>query len=353
MKKRAISTGLIIGLLLSVSGPKSSGLDDKEKPLALSEVKYWAYQLQSVSEPGAVDVLADSHYDLLVLEPTRTDWSSDDKFFDTRKMVDKLKNTYASDGKHRKLIVAYIDIGEAEDWRWYWTWSQDWPQGQTRPGDWPDYILTHDPDGWEGNYPVAYWDKRWKDIVIYGRNQNSDPWGDYSSLIDEIIKDGFDGIYLDWVEGFENDVVMQEAQKMGKDPAEEMILFIKEMKNYAAKRVSNFVIIQQNAAALLEGHPELLSTIDAIAQEAVWYDGDATDNWNDPLGHDVLNSSTLSNEYLRYLDMYRARGIPVFTCEYALYDSEDAYARSYDRDFVRYCTRRSRARLTTTAPAGY
>ena len=113
MKNRAISTGLIIGLLLLVSGPKSNGLDDKEKPLALSEVKYWAYQIQSIGEPGAVAALADSHYDLLVLEPTRTDWSSDDKFFDTREMDDKLKNTYASDGKHRKLVVPYEERAES------------------------------------------------------------------------------------------------------------------------------------------------------------------------------------------------------------------------------------------------
>lgn len=54
---------------------------------------------------------------------------------------------------------------------WYWTWTKDWPQSQPLPADWPDYILTSDPDGWEGNYPVAYWDERWKDIVIYGQGE--------------------------------------------------------------------------------------------------------------------------------------------------------------------------------------
>jgi hypothetical protein len=44
-------------------------------------VAYWAYQIQDISAPGAVDSLAVSHYDMLVIEPTRTDWSSDDKNF--------------------------------------------------------------------------------------------------------------------------------------------------------------------------------------------------------------------------------------------------------------------------------
>ena len=37
-----------------------------------------------------------------------------DKNFDTKGMIDRLKNTPASDGVHRKLLIAYIDIGEAE-----------------------------------------------------------------------------------------------------------------------------------------------------------------------------------------------------------------------------------------------
>jgi len=325
----------------------------RKRPLSLSQIKYWAYQIQDISRTGAVDELANSHYDMLVLEPTRTDWSSDDKNFDTKAMVEKLKNTKASDGTHRKLIVAYIDIGEAEDWRWYWTWSKEWPQGEPRPADWPNYILTHDPDDWEGDYPLAYWDERWKDIVIYGNNQDSSPYGDYNSVIDEVIKDGFDGIYLDWVEGFENDEVMAEAQKLGKDSAVEMIHFIQEMRGYAIERNPSFVIIQQNAAALCEDHPELFSVIDAISQEAIWYDGEAFDDWNATDGYDIPNDSSLVNYYIEYLDQYTATGIPVFNCEYALEHANDAYNKSYNKDYIPYCTRRSLSNLTTTPPPGY
>ena len=321
--------------------------------MPLSQVRYWAYQIQDLSDPGAVDKLANSHYDMLVLEPTRTDWSSDDRDFDTMGMVSQLRDSKASDGIHRKLVIAYIDIGEAEDWRWYWTWSQEWHRGEPRPADWPDYILTHDPDDWEGCFPVAYWDEEWKDIIINGRNHDSSPYGDYNSVIDEVIKSGFDGIYLDWVEGFEDEAVMAEAQKQGKNPAVEMLQFIQEMRDYATVRDPDFIIIQQNAAALCEKHSELFSLIDGISQEAIWYDGEAFDEWDAPDGYDFANDSSLTDYYLEYLDQYLEAGLPVFNCEYALKYADEAYSESYSEGYIPYCTRRSLSRLTTTPPPQY
>ena len=327
--------------------------DAMSEPVALADVATWAYQLQGISEPGAVDGLVTSHYDMLVLEPTRTDWSSDDQTFDTKGMVAQLKSSPASDGTRRKQVLAYIDIGEAEDWRWYWTWSTEWNCVGDPPADWPDYILICDPDGWSGNYPVAYWDTDWKDIIIYGEHTGSHPDRDYNSVINEVIKDGFDGIYLDWVEAFEDIHVISAALAAGLDPADEMIAFIQEMRDYAAIRDPDFIIIQQNAASLIDGHPELTSVIDAIAQEAIWYDGSADVDWNDSEGYDWVNDSGLVNYYIGYLDQYLAAGLPVFDCEYALDYADTAYANAYSKEYVPYATRRSLSQLTTTPPPGY
>ncbi len=322
-------------------------------PPAVDQVAYWAYQIQGLSRPGMVDALAASHYDMLVLEPTRTDWSSDDRHFDTRAMVARLKASYASDGVHRKLIIAYIDIGEAEDWRWYWTWSLNWDCQGDPPADWPGYILICDPDGWGGNYPVAYWDAGWRDIVIYGQNQSGHPDRDYASVLGQVIQDGFDGVYLDWVEGYENERVAAKAQAAGKDAAAEMVAFVQEIRDYALARNPNFVIIQQNAAALIDGHPQLLSAIDALAQESVWYDGDATDRWDDVDGYDWPNDVALTDYYTGYLDRYLAAGVPVFVCEYALSYANMAYGNALSRGYVPYVTRRSLGMLTGTTPPGY
>lgn len=349
-----IGKTVIIILLFSLS--YCSIVDDSQtddNTPVLSDVRFWAYQIQGISESGAVDQLVNSRYDLLVVEPTRTDWSSDDKYFDTRAMVDRIKNSAAHDGTHRKLVIAYIDIGEAENWRWYWTWSKEWEPGNPRPADWPDFILTHDPDGWEGNYPVAYWDPRWKDIIITGNNQDSSPYGDYTSVIDEAIKDGFDGIYLDWVEGFENQAVIRAANQQGKNPRVEMISFIREMRDYARARNPSFLIIQQNGSALVQGPAELLEIVNGIAQEGVWYEGDATDNWNDPDGYDWPVPEDWRSDYLNNLSQYQSAGLPVFNCEYALQLASDAYTKSINQNFIPYCTRRSLSRLTTTPPPGY
>lgn len=320
-------------------------------PLPLSRVKYWAYQIQKLDEPGAVEELARSHYDLLVLEPTRTDKDADIASFDTRGMVEKLKNTKAHDGLHRKLVIAYVDIGEAESWRWYWTWSEDWQRGQPRPADWPDYILTHDPDGWADNYPVAFWDPRWKDTVIYGKiPQSRGP--DYKSMLDEVIKDDFDGIYLDWVEAFENEEVIREAQKQGRDPAEEMVTFIREMKTYAKARNPNFLIMQQNAPSLAqEGRDrKLFHLIDAIAQEDIWYDGIADTPWHDAAGYDLLVEEEITQTLLEELSVFQKAKVPIFNVEYALNFANEAYQKSLERGFIPYVTRKSLEQLTSTPP---
>ncbi len=322
-------------------------------PVPLGEVRYWVYQLQGLSLPGAVDALVNSHYDMVVLEPTRTDWSSDDRYFDTCSMVARIKGSAASDGRHRKVVLAYVDIGEAEDWRWYWTWSQGWNCRGEPPSDWPEYILACDPDGWEGNYPVAYWTAAWKEVLIYGVDGGSQPGRDYDSVVAEIIQDGFDGIYLDWVEAYEDPEVAAAAQKAGLDPAEEMVALMGEIRDYAVAKSPGFQVVQQNAAALIEEDPGLLTVIDAVAQEAVWFDGDATDDWADPGGYDGETGQDLTNYYLGYLRQYIEAGLPVFNCEYALKRADEAYARSRAAGLIPYVTRSSLSALTTTVPPDY
>ena len=331
--------------------PDSSWL--AQDPLPLDQVRFWAYQLQGLSAPGAINALVNSHYDMLVLEPTRTDWSSDDRTFDTRGMVAWVKGSPASDGAHRKLVLAYVNVGEAEDWRWYWNWSRGWKCRGNPPDDWPEYILACDPDGWGGDYPVAYWQPAWKDLLLYGVQQGGEADRDYASIVDEVIKDGFDGIYLDWVEAFDDAEVAAAAEEAGLDPADEMIALIREIRDYVGVRHPEFRIVQQNAVSLVEGHPELLQLVDAIAQEAVWFDGDATDEWDDPDGYDSKNDEELTTYYLGYLEQYSEGGLPVFVCEYALEYADRAYAKARAAGFVPYVTRTPLSRLTTTVPPGY
>jgi cysteinyl-tRNA synthetase len=310
---------------------------------ALHDVKFWAYQIQALWQPGSVDKLVASNYDMVVIDPTRSDKSHDD--FDTKGAVAKLHASKGLSGKP-KIVIAYIDIGEAESWRDYWQFWWEAPTVGKRGN--PDFLLAPDPDGWANNYPVAYWDDRWKSIIIHGDN----------SLLKQIVDDGFDGVYLDWVEGFLNADVIAAAKAAKRDVAFEMTKFIGEMRAYARKRNPNFLIIQQNASELGNQRRDSLGVIDAIAQEQIWFDGKADTKWADVTACDLKVPATGDKysqaHYLGMLKLYKDNNVPIFNCEYACgVNAAAAYQSSSGEGFIPYVSRRPLDRLTDTPPPGY
>jgi uncharacterized protein (TIGR01370 family) len=318
--------------------------------LPLTAVRTWAYQIQGIDESGAVEALAAARYDLLVVEPTRTE---KDTAFDTPAMVRRLQASPAGEGQHRKLVLAYICPGEAEDWRWYWTWSKNWKKKRPRPADLPAFIVRPDPDGWSGCFPVAFWDPAWKDILLAGQNTPPTSGRPFRSVMDEVVQSGFDGVYLDWVEAYDDPVVKRAAKAAGIDPAKEMIKLIGEIRAYGRQQNPNFLVIQQNGSALLEGHPELLKVVDGIAQEDLWYSGKADSDWDNPRGHDRRTKPADTRELIRMLKPFRAAGKLVLTVDYTVQDAPETYRRARAEGFVPYCTRVSLGRLTTTPPPDF
>lgn len=310
----------------------------------LAAVKLWAYQIQRVSAPGAVDALVGSRYDMLVIEPTRTD--RDDRSFDSAGMVRRLHGSRGGSGRS-KIVLGYIDIGEAEDWRTYWLATWKAPTRTARGV--PDFLLAPDPDGWAGNYPVAFWDPRWKQIMIHGPQ----------SMLQVLLDDGYDGIYMDWVEAFSDDSVRQAARTAGVDPQAEMIRFIGEIRDYARARKPGFLIVPQNATDLAEGRADYFALIDAIAQEQIYYNGSADTGWKDPASCDqrVPNTGTGYSRqwYGAELARYQSAGLPVFNVEYACAKAnvDEAYSLSAARGYIPYVSRRPLDRLTSDPPPGY
>jgi cysteinyl-tRNA synthetase len=312
-------------------------VDLNTSPLVLlKNAKSWAYQLQEIEIDGSVDAIVNSKYDVVVLEPTRTCKGNED--FDTKEMVQKIKSSTGGNSKDRKLVFAYINIGEAEDWRWYWKWDMNNKNSQ------PSYIIGSDPEGWEGNFPVAFWDKNWKDIVIYGSEQTMADG--YSSLLDEALLDGFDGVYLDWVEGYNEEMVKERGKKDGVIPKKEMVKLLRELRKYSKERNKDFMIIQQNASDIYKGFLEVFQYIDAIAQEAIWYDGTSFDDWNDPTGADISQSYDLSNYYVKNLKKYLEKQKIVFNVEYADKYKNEAIKLSMDNGFIPYCSKRPLSKLS-------
>ena len=189
--------------------------------------------------------------------------------------------------------------------------------------------------------------------MIHGENTGTSPDRDYVSILDEVLKDGFDGVYLDWVEGYDDEDVKLRAAQEGVNAKKEMILFIKEIRQYAQKVNPDFIVIQQNAASLSQYDSKLFSYVDAIAQEHIWFNGIVSDDWDFTRGYDIAVDAADSAYYLSHLNRYKNAGLPVFCCEYALKKAGTAYARAKAQGIIGYCTRISLGRLTTTPPPEY
>jgi cysteinyl-tRNA synthetase len=91
-----------------------------------------------------------------------------------------------------RLVICYLSIGEAENYRYYW--DRDWDRNRDGRPDVgaPPWLAGENPN-WRGNYKVRYWDEGWQEI-LFGTSQ---------SYLDQILSRGFDGVYLDLIDAFE------------------------------------------------------------------------------------------------------------------------------------------------------
>lgn len=99
----------------------------------------------------------------------------------TSAQIEELRQK-ANGGK--RLLICYMSIGEAEDYRYYW--QSDWRVGN------PPFIEKEDPK-WHGNFFVRYWEPEWQKIIF----------GNENSYLKRILDAGFDGVYLDIIDAFE------------------------------------------------------------------------------------------------------------------------------------------------------
>jgi len=145
----------------------------------LNEVKNFLYLINYdgfSTKSALISAIGSTNYDLLI-----TDLYFDGNNAFSASDINNLK-TKANGGK--RLVICYLSIGEAEDYRYYW--EQGWKPGH------PAWLEKENPD-WKGNYKVRYWDKEWQ-AIIYGNN---------SSYLQKIIEVGFDGVYLDIIDAYE------------------------------------------------------------------------------------------------------------------------------------------------------
>jgi cysteinyl-tRNA synthetase len=114
------------------------------------------------SKEEFLNALRNTDYDVLVI----------DMFYNGEALRrDEVSSLKVKRNGGRRLVIAYMSIGEAEDYRYYW--KEEWKKD---PPEW----LGEENSEWPGNY---------QDIILgYTRR---------------IVDAGFDGAYLDIIDAFE------------------------------------------------------------------------------------------------------------------------------------------------------
>ncbi|MEF2277505.1 MJ1477/TM1410 family putative glycoside hydrolase [Deinococcus sp. YIM 134068] len=254
----------------------------------LASVRTWGVQLTGYGAAG-LDPVRDSTFDLVVIDPSR--WG-DAGFWTPAEVRGAARG---------RLLIAYLSLGAAEDFRAYW--QSGWRVGQ------PAWLLRTDPD-WPGNYDVAYWDPAWQALAL--------------RELDRVIDQGFHGAYLDLIDAYE--------QHPGRPAAAaEMVAWVCRAAAHARARDPEFLLIPQNAADLILD-PRYAACVDATGQEETFVF--ATDRPTD--------AARRAGQLALYRH-WRAAGKPVLTLDYATDPAlvRATYERARAAGLVPYVTTRA------------
>jgi len=276
-----------------------------------SAVNDWLYQLQNLD----LEAIGESCFDLVVMDYS-ADGSAESEF--SAEQIQALKNSPGGP----KLVLAYLSIGQAESYRWYWnsSWDSDL-DGQPDEGA-PSWLGPADPD-WPDNYWVRYWNSEWQEIVL--------------AYLDRIVDQGFDGVYLDridaceyWGPGGESGLELETAER-------DMVELVKLIASHARtdRGRPGFGVFPQNGEALAS-HSDYLDVVTGIGREDTWYYS------NTP------QPSEETAQVTAYLDLFREAGKLVLVVDYVTQPAliDDFYAKAQAKGYVPYATVRSLDQLT-------
>jgi len=144
---------------------------------SLSDARNYLYLISTeefTSKQEMLGQLSATDFDILLIDLFYEDMML------TSSEIQQLK-TKSNGGK--RLVISYINIGAAEEYRYYW--QKGWKLHN------PSWIKKN-YEGYEGEYWVEFWNPEWQDIIS----------GNNDSYMKKILDAGFDGAYLDNVEAY-------------------------------------------------------------------------------------------------------------------------------------------------------
>jgi len=277
----AVAATLPIGA--SRAETKAATSPASEPRTLLRQAKTWGYQLTEL----VFSDLDRSPYDVLVVDLGSGNGSWGLKATEIARLKRK------PDGS-RRVVLAYNNIGEAEDYRAYW--RKEWTK---KPPAW----LGAGNARWQGDHRVRHWHPEWRSLVF----------GSRQSMVGHAIALGFDGVYMDRVDIWQF--------WCGERPStfEDMATFVADISAWAKAQKPGFLIVPQNAEELLQ-NPAYRAAIDGVGKEDFIY-GDR--------GNDVANYDTRVERAEALLRLARVDGLPVLAIEYARDPASQARAREH------------------------
>ena len=269
-------SGLTRRAALALMALLASGATSPALPLDrrrhLRDVVRWAIQYQAI-DIGAVSA---SELDLIVVDPSLDDAAG---HFIAPEDLDRLKRK--PDGR-RRLVLAYLPVGEADTKRWYW--PENW---RRTPPDWGG----PENPAWPGARHVRFWHPAWREMLFEGNG----------SLLDHILDAGYDGAFLDRVDAYFD---WRDERATAQD---DMIDLIAALRQRLDAVRPDFILLSQNAEHLMV-HRRYLDLIDGVNKESL-LSGLAGENRRNSDG-DVAWS-------LHHLRLAQEAGVVIFATEYA------------------------------------
>ncbi|WP_036224436.1 MJ1477/TM1410 family putative glycoside hydrolase [Mesoaciditoga lauensis] len=217
--------------------------------------KTWLCQFQNFSP----SLISKTHFDVVVI-----DYSYDGSDAEALKQeeIEKMKST-------GKTVLAYMNVGYAEEWRFYWDKIKD-----------ATFVGNNDTR-WPGEHLILDFDTpKWESVI--------------QQYVNKIKKEGFDGIYLDGVNAYES---FQDEKKY----ADEMIALLKYVRKWLGNEGKISIL---NAYGLYKFDPSIANLVNYLSVESLFYL--RTRKRKEPYYSNILNE----------VKLFLEKGVKVLSVDY-------------------------------------
>ena len=267
--------------------PADAKTVSRDRRAAMAKISSWAIQLRFLDRAA----LAAAPVDMVVIDHA----PHPKKDLEIPFGPEQIAPLKVQPNGARRIVLAYLSVGEAERYRYYW--KPEWDALETQP-----VWLGPENPNWPGDYQVQFAHPEWQSVIF----------GTPASYLDRIIAAGFDGVFLDRVDAY------QDIEDTVPGSEDAMAGFVTRLADHARRLNPKFLIVMQNAEELVR-NKSLVTRLDAIAKEDLAFGHNNSTDANPP---------QMVRDTLSFLRRAKKSGLKVLVLEYADTPEKIATARA-------------------------